>query len=290
MSISTSNNARQNALQKLRELPLDVIVPNPSQPRRHFDEESLSGLASSIREHGVLQPVLVRPRPDDKYELIAGERRWRAAKIAGLPTILALVSHHDDLAALEVGLIENLAREDLNPVEEARAIARLSKEFGLSYQQIGDRVGRHRSVVSNVVRLLNLSEEILELLERGELSTRHGIVLLKAKDLQARSQLASAAVEEGWTTLALERRARASNMDVLQPGGSKEQGLDQGQEQDLAALDVAQVWAICWAPRCMFALCLVGGCGWRSTSTFPRKGSRWPSGWPLCSSRGSKGR
>ena len=126
------------------------------------------------------------------------------------------MSHYDDLAALEVGLIENLAREDLNPVEEARAIATLAKEFGLTYPKIGDRVGRHRSVVSNMVRLLNLSEEILELLERGELSWGHGVALLQAKDLQSRSQLARAAIEEGWTVRTLEARASASNVDALE--------------------------------------------------------------------------
>ena len=248
MSISTSNNAKQNAVpkqnavQELRELPVDVIVPNPSQPRCHFGEEALMGLAGSMGERGVLQPVLVRPLRDGMYQLVAGERRWRAAKIAGLPSIPALVSTYDDRAALEVGLIENLARKDLNPVEEARAFVRLSREFGLTYPKIGDRVGRNMSVVSNTIRLLKLSEEILELLERGELSVGHGVVLLMAKDLQARSQLARAAVQEGLTALALERRVRASNVDVLQPGGSKEQELDRRQEQDLAALHLARAW------------------------------------------------
>jgi ParB family transcriptional regulator, chromosome partitioning protein len=242
MSISTSNNAGQHAVQELRELPVDVIVPNPSQPRRHFGEKALMGLAGSMGERGVLQPVLVRPLQGGKYELVAGERRWRAAQLAGLRRIPALVSTYDDRAALEAALIENLARENLNPVEEARAFVRLSQEFGLRYWQIGDRVGRNRSVVSNTMRLLKLSEEILELLERGELSVGHGVVLLMAKDLQARSQLARAAVQEGLTALALERRVRASNREVLPPGGSDEQGLDRRQERDLAALHLARAW------------------------------------------------
>jgi ParB family transcriptional regulator, chromosome partitioning protein len=242
MSIATSNNAGQHAVQELRELPVDVIVPNPSQPRRHFGEEALMGLAGSMGEHGVLQPVLVRPLQGGKYELVAGERRWRAAKLAGLQSIPALVSRYDDAAALEAALIENLARENLNPVEEARAFVRLSQEFGLRYWQIGERVGRNRSVVSNTMRLLKLSEEILELLERGELSVGHGVVLLMAKDLQARSQLARAAVQEGLTALALERLVRASNREVLPPGGSEEQGLDRRQERDLAALHLAKAW------------------------------------------------
>ncbi len=177
LSRSTSNNAAQetssdpaqDAAQVLRELPVELVVPNPSQSRRHFDEEALQALAGSIGECGVLQPVLVRSGEDGEYELLAGERRWRAAKLAGLPDIPALVSRYNDRAALELGLIENVARKDLNPVEEARACVTLAKEFGLTYLQIGDRVGRSESVVSNLVRLLQLSEEILELLERGEL-------------------------------------------------------------------------------------------------------------------------
>ena len=237
--------------QELRELPLEVVLPNPSQPRRHFDEEALKGLAGSMGEHGVLQPVLVRPLQDGKYELLAGERRWRAAKIAGFPTIPALVSRYDDAAALEVGLIENLAREDLNPVEEARAFATLSKEFGLTYWQIGERVGRHKTVVSNHIRLLNLSEEILELLERGTLSKGHGCALLQAKDLQARSQLARTAVEEGWTVQTLEARASASNMDVLasqQDHREQAQGPDQAKDlqarSQLARAAVEEGWTV----------------------------------------------
>jgi ParB/RepB/Spo0J family partition protein len=132
------------ATQELRELPVDLIEPGPSQPRQHFDEEDLRELAGSMSERGVLQPVLVRPGADDCYELVAGERRWRAAKLAGLVSIPALVSRYDDLAALEVGLIENVARKDLNPVEEARAYEVLVEELGLTYQQIGDRVGSNK--------------------------------------------------------------------------------------------------------------------------------------------------
>jgi len=223
-------------VQVLRVLPLEAILPNPSQPRRHFDEVALQALAGSLQEKGVLQPVLVRPLKDGMYQLVAGERRWRAAKIAGLPSIPALVSHHDDLAALEIALIENLARKDLNPVEEARAFETLSKEFGLSWRQIGNRVGRHKSVVANMVSLLQLSEEILELLERGELGWSFGVVLLRVKDLDARLPLARAAIEEGWTVRTLEARVRASNVGAL----SSQQDPDQA--QDRAVLNVARVW------------------------------------------------
>ena len=241
MSLSppTSNNAGQ----ELRELPVNVVVPNPAQPRRHFDEEALQELAGSIKERGVLQPVLVRPLGEGSYQLLAGERRWRAAKIAGLQSIAALVSGYDDAAALEVGLIENVARQDLNPVEEARACATLSKEFGLTYQQIGDRVGRHLVVVTNLIGLLNLSDEILELLERGELSAGHGIVLRRVKDLDARLPLARSAVEQGWSVRALEGRVCASNVALLESQQDRgEQARDPEQAQDLAALNLARAW------------------------------------------------
>ena len=229
-------------VQELRELPVDVVVPNPSSPRRRFEEEVLEGLAGSIGECGVLQPVLVRPVKDGEYELLAGERRWRAAKLAGLPSIPALVSRYEDRAALEVGLIENMARKDLNPVEEARACATLAQEFGLTYRQIGDRVGRTESVVSNLVRLLGLSEEILELLEREELGWTFGVALLSVKDPDARLALAREVIEDGLTVRELERRNRASQVSVPQLRGPSEQALDQGQEETLAALNVARAW------------------------------------------------
>jgi ParB family transcriptional regulator, chromosome partitioning protein len=230
-------------VQELRELPVDAIIPNPAQPRRHFDEEALQGLAGSIGECGVLQPVLVRPRPDGKYELTAGERRWRAAQIAGLETIPALISSYDDSAALEVAVIENMAREDLNPVEEARACTRLIQELGLTHEQVGLRVGRTRSVVTNLVRLLNLSEEILGFLERGELCEGHGRALLIAKDLKVRSPLACTAIEEEWSVRTLEARAGASNLNVLpSQQDHREQARDPEQAQDLVALNLARAW------------------------------------------------
>jgi ParB family transcriptional regulator, chromosome partitioning protein len=242
-SPSASDNAAGRTIQELRELPLDVVFPNPSQPRRHFGEKALQELAVSVRERGILQPVLVRPWGDGKYELLAGERRWRAAKIAGLETIPALVSPHDDCAALEIALIENMARKDLNPVEEARACATLVKELGLNQGQVGQRVGRCQPTVSKLMGLLELSEEILELLERGDLSESHGIALLKAKDLEARQQLARAAVREGWSMRTLEARVRASNVDLLELQQDRgEQAQDARQTRSLAALSLARSW------------------------------------------------
>ncbi len=165
---------------ELRDLPVDLIEPNPHQPRRRFDEPSLPALAGSLRERGMLQPVLVRPLAGGTYELIAGERRWRAAQLAGFDTIPALVRAHDDAASLELALIENMAREDLNPVEEARACALLVEELGLTREEVGRRVGRSRVAVSNLMRLLDLPDDVLDLLAAGELTEGHGRALLLA--------------------------------------------------------------------------------------------------------------
>jgi|SRR5271154_483334 len=203
---------------ELRELPLDLISPNPKQPRRRFDEETLQALAGSLGERGVLQPVLVRPKAGGTYELVAGERRWRAARIAGLPSIPALVRQREDAVALELALIENMARQDLSPIEEARACAALVEELGLTREQVGRRVGRGRVAVSNLVRLLDLPDEVIELLQTGALSEGHGRALLMAEDHDARRSLASRAVEEGWSVRVAEERARESNAGAEEPG------------------------------------------------------------------------
>src|SRR5213596_3328047 len=195
----------------LRDIPVDLITPNPRQPRRRFDEATLAGLAESLRQRGVLQPVLVRPLPAGTYELVAGERRWRAAQIAGLETIPALVRARDDAQALEVALIENMAREDLNPVEEARACAALVEELGLTREEVGRRVGRSRVAVSNLLRLLDLPDEVLDLMETGALSEGHGRALLLAPDHGDRRRLARDAAEGGWSVRVVETKARAAN-------------------------------------------------------------------------------
>jgi ParB family chromosome partitioning protein len=195
----------------LRSLPVELIAPNPRQPRRTFDEAALEGLAASLRERGVLQPVLVRPIAGGTYELVAGERRWRAAQLAGLESIPALVRDRDDAEALETALIENMAREDLNPVEEARACAALVEELGLTRETVGLRVGRSRVAVSNLLRLLDLPDEALDLLQRGDLSEGHGRALLLATDHAARRSLARSAAGEGWSVRTLETRARETN-------------------------------------------------------------------------------
>ncbi len=195
----------------LRRMPVELIVPNPRQPRRFFDEDALLALAGSLRERGVLQPVLVRPVAGGTYELVAGERRWRAAQLAGMDTIPALIRDRDDAESLEAALIENMAREDLNPVEEARACAALVEELGLTRESVGLRVGRSRVAVTNLLRLLDLPDEVLALLEAGELSEGHGRALLLAADHADRRRLARSAVAEGWSVRTLEARAREAN-------------------------------------------------------------------------------
>jgi ParB family chromosome partitioning protein len=200
--------APRDESEELRELPTHLIVPNPHQPRKAFDEASLLSLSESIKLRGVLQPVLVRALPGGGYELVAGERRWRAAQLAELTTIPAIVRHHDDAASLEVALVENMAREDLNPVEEAHACAALVEELGLTREDVGLRVGRSRVAVSNLIRLLDLPDEVLEMIERGNLSEGHGRALLLLPDHSDRRRLARTAVDERWSVRELEARAR----------------------------------------------------------------------------------
>ncbi|MET0685809.1 MAG: ParB/RepB/Spo0J family partition protein [Solirubrobacteraceae bacterium] len=210
-----SSTTTEEADVEYRTLPVDLIAPNPNQPRKHFGEEALVGLSASVRERGLLQPVLVRPVAGGTYELIAGERRWRAAQLAELEAIPAIVRPHDDAQSLELALIENMAREDLNPVEEARAVAALVEELGLSKEEAGRRLGRSRVAISNLLRLLDLPDEALELIESGRLTQGHGRALLTAPDHDLRRRLARDAAAQGWSVRQTEARCRAP---VHEPG------------------------------------------------------------------------
>jgi ParB family transcriptional regulator, chromosome partitioning protein len=229
LSVSAERGEAQQ--HELRELPVELISPNPSQPRRRFDQEALTALAGSLGERGVLQPVLVRPKAGGTYELIAGERRWRAARIAGLEVIPALVHEREDAEALELALIENMAREDLNPIEEARACAALVEELALTREQVGRRVGRSRVAVSNLIRLLDLPDDVIEVLAQGALSEGHGRALLLAEDHGARRSLARAAVAEGWSVRTAEARARQSNAGAGAAGAARKRR-GRGAEQE----------------------------------------------------------
>ena len=193
---------------ELLHLPVETIHPNPRQPRRRFEPEAAAGLASSIRLQGVLQPIVVRRRPEGGFELIAGERRWRAARAAGVATLPAVVRDVADRDSLLLGLVENVAREQLSPVEEARAYASLVDEFELSLGDVADRVGRSKPAVSNRLRLLELPEEVLWMLARGDLSEGHARAVLSLPDDDARRRLARRILKEGLTVRAAERAAR----------------------------------------------------------------------------------
>ncbi|MGH2894650.1 MAG: ParB/RepB/Spo0J family partition protein [Solirubrobacteraceae bacterium] len=231
--------APREEAEELRQLPVELISANPHQPRDSFDETALDALAESIRVRGVLQPVLVRPLPGGTYELIAGERRWRAAKLAERETIPAIIRHHDDAASLEVALIENMAREDLNPVEEARACAALTEELGLSREEVGRRVGRSRVAVSNLIRLLDLPDEALEAIQAADLSEGHGRALLLAPDHGDRRRLARAAMQNRWSVRETEQRARGTRADsdgTSAPQRRRARGLHPDQEAAIAEI------------------------------------------------------
>ena len=170
-------------------VPLAALVPNPKQPRKHFDAESLEELAASIRSQGIVQPLLVRPAGNARYEIVAGERRWRAAELAGLTEIPVLVRQFSDMELMAVALIENLQREDLNPLEAARAMAILRDEFGLSQDELANALGKSRPSVANALRLLNLSPEARDALEQGRISAGHARALLGLASPDARSEL-----------------------------------------------------------------------------------------------------
>lgn len=170
---------------QLRELDIDRILPNAQQPRKSFDEASLSELAESIRAHGVVQPVVVRSLEDGFFQLIAGERRWRAAQLAGLTRLPAVLREADDHAVLELALIENLQRADLNPIEEAEAYHRLIVEFGLTQEDVARHVGKNRATIANMLRLLRLPPEVQQSLRDNQLTTGHAKVLLSLTDLGA---------------------------------------------------------------------------------------------------------
>jgi ParB family chromosome partitioning protein len=192
---------------ELQHLPVGAIRPNRRQPRKRLDSESVAELAESVRTQGVVQPVLVRPA-EEGYELIAGERRWRAARSAGLATIPAVVREAEDVDALMLALVENVARENLSAVEEARAYAALLDEFGLTLGDVAERVGRSKSSVSNRLRLLDLPEDVLALVERGQLSEGHARAVLSVPDHEERRRLARRIVRQGLSVRAAERAAR----------------------------------------------------------------------------------
>jgi ParB family chromosome partitioning protein len=193
---------------ELLEIPVDAIHPNPRQPRRRFEPEAASGLAESVRRQGVIQPLLVRPRGVGGYEIVAGERRWRAAREAGRETVPAVVRTADDRDTLLLGLVENVAREQLTPIEEARAYAVLIDEFSLSLGEVAERVGRSKPSVPNRIRLLELPDDVLGMVERGQLTEGHARAVLAVPDDEGRRRLAREIVRRGLSVRAAEQRAK----------------------------------------------------------------------------------
>jgi len=195
---------------ELAHVAVEQIHPNPRQPRRRFEHEATAGLSDSLRSQGVIQPVVLRPRAEGGYELIAGERRWRAAREAGMPTLPAVIRDADDRETLLLGLVENVARENLSPVEEARGYAMLIDEFELSLGDVSERVGRSKPAISNKLRLLELSDDVLAMVERGELTEGHARAVLAVPDQVGRRKLARKIVAQGMSVRAAERAARWS--------------------------------------------------------------------------------
>ncbi len=200
----------------MRSIPIELLQRGRFQPRTYMDKQALADLAESIREQGLLQPIVVRELDTGNYEIVAGERRWRAAQLAGLESIPALVRRVPDEAALAIALIENIQREDLNPLEEAGALQRLVEEFGMTHQQIGARVGRSRAAVSNMLRLLTLNLDVRELLAQGKLEMGHARALL-ALSGNAQSQLARQVVQQGLSVRATEAFVRRR----MKPGSGR---------------------------------------------------------------------
>jgi ParB family transcriptional regulator, chromosome partitioning protein len=194
---------------ELREVPVGSIEPNPNQPRAYFDEETLAGLTASVAELGVLQPLLVRQLDEERYQLIAGERRWRAAKRAGLPSVPVVVREADEVASLEQALVENLHRSDLNALEEAAAYQQLMEDFGLTQEQVAQRVGKSRSAVANTLRLFQLPPSIQRLVGEGQLSAGHAKALLGTPDRAYQESLARRSVAEGLSVREVEEAVRA---------------------------------------------------------------------------------
>ena len=203
------------------ELSLSEIEPNKDQPRTHFDEEALQELADSIATHGLLQPIVVRPVIGGTYQIVAGERRWRACRIAGLTTVPVIIKSLDDKQTMELALIENLQRKDLNPVEESRGYARLLKEFELTQEEVAERVGKSRSAVTNALRLLNLPDDMLNALADGRISAGHARTLLAFEDTVLQQEAFIAAME-GASVRQLEAMAKAAGKKKVEKPAVKQ--------------------------------------------------------------------
>ena len=198
-------------------LPLEEIVPNREQPRKQFDDEALADLSASIAQHGVLQPLLVRPMPDGSYQLVAGERRWRASRMAGLTEVPVVIRDMNEQEAAELALIENLQREDLNPMEEAIGYRTLMESYGMTQEQTAQVVNKSRPAVANALRLLQLPEAVTDLVASGKLAAGHARTVLAFEGEDAQIAAAHAAVDKGLSVRELEKMANAAKAKPRQP-------------------------------------------------------------------------
>lgn len=202
------DNTTDNGAVTLR---ISEIEPNRSQPRKEFDESALADLADSIREHGVIQPLLVRPLPTGGYQLVAGERRWRASRMAGLGEVPVVIRELSDHEAMELALIENLQRQDLNPMEEALGYRSLMEEYQMTQEEVAKAIGKSRPAIANSLRLLSLPQQVVDLIREGKLSAGHGRALLALEEESAILEAAQTAVKKHWTVREIEKMAQSSH-------------------------------------------------------------------------------
>lgn len=210
-TVETPVNTTKTEIKGLNEIKISDIQPNPNQPRKHFDETALNELAASIKIHGVIQPIVINEENNGKYMIIAGERRWRAAKIAGLETIPAYIRNFTEKQIKEISIIENLQREDLNPIEAAKAIKQLMEEYKLTQEAVAERIGKSRSVIANTVRLLSLPMEVVDLIEKDKLSAGHAKVLVGLDDPQEQIKIAYVAVSKKLSVRDIEKLVKNFN-------------------------------------------------------------------------------
>lgn len=208
---AATQNPTVKEIKGLNEININDIVPNPNQPRKHFDETALNELASSIKVHGIIQPIVLNEAEDGKYMIIAGERRWRAAKIAGLETVPAYVRRFTEKQVKEISIIENLQREDLNPIEAAKAIKQLMEEYKLTQEAVSERIGKSRSVIANTVRLLTLPNEVVDMIETNKLSAGHAKILVALTDPIEQIKIATVAVNKKLSVRDIEKLVKNIN-------------------------------------------------------------------------------
>ena len=223
---STPSEVKKATSKEIDSVELDKILPNPTQPRKNFDEEGLKELASSIKVHGIIQPLVLNDNGDGTYLIIAGERRFRAAKIAGLKSVPVIIKNYTDKQIKEISIIENLQREDLNPIEAARAIKQLMEEYKLTQEAVSERIGKSRSNIANTLRLLSLYPEVLDMIEKGTLSAGHARALVVVDNHLDQIKLANQAVKDKWNVRDLERAVKRLNHPDSKTRPKAEQSLE----------------------------------------------------------------